>query len=192
LNLVTKRTFIAFFILMIFMIFFLPIADAHLGIAFGSGKGTKDITPYRLAVSWDFGPVWPKQSLWAFNFIWENSVGVWDGPSRPELSPDRPTHLTAFTTGPMFRWQRQQPFPSTCIIPYAELGVGLSWLSKTEIEGRMVSLHFQFEDKGGVGLRFGRHQQFDIGVRAYHYSNCSIKRPNSGVNMGMVNLGLWF
>lgn len=163
---------------------------AHMGIAFGSGQGIHNIVPYRFAVWWDFGPIWRAQETWGLNAFWESSFAVWDGPKRPDLAPDRVTDLNATTTGPMLRWQRQTPLFNS-IIPYSELGVGLSWLSKTEIEGRILSLHFQFEDKFGLGMRFGKKQQFDLAVRAYHYSNASIKRPNSGVNLAMINFGVW-
>jgi lipid A 3-O-deacylase len=175
------------------LIFLLAIkANASLGVAFGSGQGIEDIKPYRLAVSWDFGPVWREDELWGLNVLLESSFAIWNGPTRPTLTPDRATGLTAFTTGPMLRWQRQQAFAGTHIIPYTELGVGLSWLSETEIQGRILSLHFQFEDKFGLGLRFGKKQQYDLALRAYHYSNCSIKRPNSGVNLAMASFGVWF
>lgn len=172
--------------------FWHSLSYGNVGIAFSSGQGVYNIVPYRLAVSWDFGAILRKDDLWGLNATWENSFAVWDGPKRPDLAPNRVTDLNAATTGPMLRWQRRSPFVSTQITPYAELGVGLSWLSKTEIEGRMLSLHFQFEDKGGLGMRFGKKQQYDMSVRAYHYSNASIKRPNSGVNLAMMSFGVWF
>ncbi|MCS5710120.1 acyloxyacyl hydrolase [Candidatus Berkiella aquae] len=166
-------------------------AMANLGIAFSSGQGIHDITPYRLALSWDFGPVWREDDLWGLNVAWENSFAIWSGPTRPELAPGRATDLNATTTGPMLRWQRRSPLTGMQVIPYTELGVGLSWLSETEIQGRVLSLHFQFEDKFGLGMRFGKKQQYDMAIRAYHYSNASIKRPNSGVNLAMASFGVW-
>lgn len=166
--------------------------QARLGIAFGSGQGIEDIKPYRFALSWDFGAIWRQEELWGLNAVWESSFAYWNGPRRANLSPERATDLNAATTGPMLRWQRQHPMQGSRIVPYAELGVGLSWLSETEIQGRILSLHFQFEDKFGIGARFGKKQQYDFAVRAYHYSNCSIKRPNSGVNLAMASFGLWF
>ena len=167
-------------------------AYADIGIAFSSGQGIHSIIPYRLSLSWEHGPIWGDEALWGLNLIWENSFAFWDGPSRPDLAPGRATHLNAATTGPMFRWQRRQALGNSHILPYTELGIGLSWLSETEIEGRVLSLHFQFEDKFGIGARMGNSQQYDFAIRAYHYSNASIKRPNSGVNLAMVSFGFWF
>ena len=169
------------------------LSQAQFGLALSSGQGILDIVPYRFAVSWDFGSVWQQESLWGLNVLWESSAAVWNSPSRTDLSPERATDLNAYTTGPMLRWQRQNPLAGTGIraTPYAELGVGLSWLTQTEIQGRVLSLHFQFEDKIGLGMRFGKKQQYDLALRAYHYSNASIKRPNSGVNLAMMSFGVW-
>ena len=170
----------------------LTSAWANMGVNFSSGQGVLDIKPYRLALAWDFGPVWHKESLWGMHLVWESSFAWWEGPPRPGLAADRARALKAATTGPLLRWQRQNPFAFSRIAPYAEIGVGLSWLSQTEIQGRILSLHFQFEDKAGIGMRFGKKQQYDVSLRAYHYSNASIKRPNSGVNLAMMSFGIWF
>lgn len=166
--------------------------NANFGVAFSSGQGVHEITPYRIALAWDFGPVWHEEKSWGLNTVLESSYAIWNSPPRQYLGPDRPLTLTAMTLGPVLRWQKQHPYSHLKASPYVELGVGLSWLSEKQIQGRMLSLHFQFEDKGGIGVRFGNKQQYDLALRAYHYSNASIKRPNSGVNLAMVSFGVWF
>jgi lipid A 3-O-deacylase len=166
-------------------------AQAHFGFAVASGQGIQAIKPYRLALNWDPGPLWRPQGQWGLHAIWESSIGFWNGPRLASLSAHQPSNLSAYTTGPQFRWQRQKPYANGAM-PYIELGAGLSWLSETQIQGRILSLHFQFEDKFGLGFRFGPKQQYDFALRAYHYSNCSIKRPNSGVNLAMASFGIWF
>jgi lipid A 3-O-deacylase len=174
------------------LLVFAQCANANFGVAVSSGQGIMGITPVRLAVSWDFGPIWREDELWGMNIFLETSAAMWNGPSRAELSSERAKDLQLVTSGPVLRWQRWEPLSSSRIIPYAELGIGLSWLSETEIQGRVLSLHFQFEDKAGVGIRFGKNSQYDLALRAYHYSNASIQRPNSGVNLFMASLGVWF
>lgn len=166
--------------------------QAEPGIALSSGQGIHSITPYRFAFSWDFGSLWEPQIGWALRGVWETSIGIWDGPERSNLTANRPCNLALTTTGPMLKWQKRHPWSRTSIVPYSEIGVGLSWLSEKEIQGRILSLHFQFEDKAGIGFRFGQNQQYDLSLRAYHYSNASLKRPNSGVNLAMVSFGVWF
>lgn len=165
-------------------------AQANLGVAFSSGEGILDITPYRLAVSWDFGAVWRKEATWGLNAIWETSFAYWDG-AKGNITDSYNSRMQVATTGPVLRWQRQAPYMPFHITPYLEVGVGASWFSNTEIRGRRLSLHFQFEDNIGIGARFGRNQQYDMTLRGYHYSNASIKRPNSGVNLVMFSIGYW-
>lgn len=176
--------------LMLMMLFCSSSLSAKFGLSFSSGEGVMDISPYRVGVSWNFGNIWRKDYDWGLHAIWESSAGYWAG--RNDYSMDTPRELQVMTSGPLFRWQRQTPLFPVQIAPYVELGVGASWLSEKEIGGRKLSLHFQFEDKFGVGLLFGKQQQYDISLRAVHYSNASIKRPNSGVNLWMLNVGMWF
>lgn len=164
------------------------VSYANIGISVASGDGVQDITPYRAAISWDFGPIWRENCDWGLVAIWETSAAFWHGSHGPNDGNDK---LKLMTTGPVFRWHQLKP-SKIGILPYLEAGVGLSWLSQREIGGRKLSLHFQFEDNFGVGFRFGRNNEFDITYRIFHYSNASIKRPNSGVNIQMLNLGIWF
>lgn len=169
-------------------------AFANLGIAISSGEGVRDITPYRIALNWDFGRVWRKHCEWGLDAHWENSFAHWErGQVEPTaLGDDANQELRAITTGPVLRWSHKNLLESISIAPYVEVGIGLSWLSQRTIGGRRLSLHFQFEDNIGVGFRFGKRKQFDLTLRGYHYSNASIKRPNSGVNLAMLSFGVWF
>lgn len=175
---------------LIFTQIFSGAVFANLGLSFGSGEGILDISPYRMGVSWDFGPIWREDHDWGLHAIWESSAGYWAG--RNDYRNGTPSSLNVVTSGPMFRWQMQSELLPFRALPYLELGVAASWLSETEIGGRRLSLHFQFEDKVGAGVRFGRKHQYDLSVRGVHYSNASIKRPNSGVNLLMFTAGMWF
>lgn len=161
---------------------------SNFGISVASGDGVQDITPYRAAISWDFGPIWRKDCSWGLVALWETSAAFWHGSHGPNGGNDK---LHLFTTGPVLRWHQLKP-SKFHILPYIEAGVGASWLSRHEIGGRKLSLHFQFEDNVGVGFRFGKNYEFDITYRLFHYSNASLKRPNSGVNIQMLNFGIWF
>jgi lipid A 3-O-deacylase len=163
-------------------------AQAHIGIHFASGKGVHQIEPYRASISWDYGPWLCKTCTWGLVPLFESSAGFWR--KNQTATCDR-HHLKNITVGPMFKWIRLEK-NTLGLMPYAEIGIALSWFSQHEMAGRRLSTNFQFEDKIGVGARFGQHGQFDLGLRGYHYSNGSIKRPNSGVNLVMLQLGLWF
>lgn len=163
-------------------------ANANIGISVASGDGVQDITPYRAAISVDFGPLLCKSCDWGLVGIWESSGAFWHGSEGPDHGNDK---LKLITSGPVFRWHKLRP-TSYGILPYVEAGVGLSWLSQREIGGRKLSLHFQFEDNIGLGFRFGKNNEYDLTYRLFHYSNASLKRPNSGINIQMLNIGVWF
>lgn len=161
--------------------------DDSWGVALSTGHGTRHVRPYRLSLSRTYGPIWLENTSWPLHFTWESSAAHWRAERVPDS--DGPYTLNLVTTGPMFRFQKATPFLG--MLPYIEGGVGASWLSEKEISGRRLSLHFQFEDKIGVGVRFGPAKAVDIGFRLCHYSNASLKTPNSGMNMYMVSFGVW-
>lgn len=182
------RTSMPMGLLFLFLVGTTPV-HAKIGLAFSSGDGINDITPYRFAVAYDIGPVWGEGRSWHLDVLWETSFALWHGQPGPDLR-DSNEKLNAITTGPLIRFQRSDPWVLG-IVPYIEAGLGVSWLSKREIGGRKLSLHFQFEDNIGVGFRFGPNLRYDITYRLFHYSNASLKRPNSGVNIQMLSLGMW-
>lgn len=164
-------------------------AQARWGVNIASGIAANDIHPYRVAAVWSFNAIDTiTASNWRILPLWETSLGYWDG--KVDIKKGGNDQIIAVTTGPLFRWQHE---PNNRNMPscYLEIGIAVSWLSNTDIAGRKLSTHFQFEDKGGVGLRFGQNQQYDIGLRVIHYSNASIKRPNNGVNMLLLSMEYW-
>lgn len=165
-----------------------PAANANFGLHLGAGKGTQSINAYRGGISWDFGPIWCEKCTWGLVGIWESSFAFWNGNPGPNDGYDK---LYLFGTSPVLRWHllKGNKFK---ILPYFEGGIGFSWLSRHTIGGRRLSTHFQFEDKVGLGMRFGDNYQFDATLRLVHHSNASIKRPNSGINLCMFQLALWF
>lgn len=171
-----------------------PVASAvfknnKFSFAVSSGDGISDITPYRIAGLYDFGPVLCKSCMFQGHLLGEVSAAFWHGNQGDFVHSNE--KLTLVTTGPLLRWQLVRTGFAN-IRPFFEMGIGLSWLSKREIGGRRISTHFQFEDRIGLGLRFGKGQPYELNYRLFHYSNASIKRPNSGVNIQMLTFAYWF
>lgn len=184
-----KNIWFAFLFLVLFLLSYFPVSEARWGLNASSGWAASGIHPYRLAGVWSFRAINDfSPSRWRIIPLWESSLGYWDG--EVDNRKGGASHILALTTGPMFRFQYKLDAKEK-YVGYLELGIGASWLSDTTISGRQLSTHFQFEDKLGLGLRFGEQQQYDIGLRATHYSNGSIKRPNNGVNMLLLNVGYW-
>lgn len=162
--------------------------DTTWGMAMSTGHGTAGTNAYRLSLSKTYGPTWFEDKTWSIHFIWENSIGRWRAPLRAGVTG--PRTLAFGTTGPMFRIQKMEPVMG--LVPYIEGGVAASLLTEKRIGNRQLALHFQFEDKAGIGIRFGKEQRLDATFRLYHYSNASLNSPNSGMNLYMVSLGYWF
>lgn len=183
------KIWFTFLIVILFFGAHIPISEARWGFNVASGWAASGIHPYRVAGLWSFRATNSFTAThWYVIPIWETSLGYWDG--EVDARKNGEDHIVAVTSGPMFRWQ-YQPSSKTQHAYYLEFGIAASWLSGTIISDRRLSTHFQFEDKLGLGLRFGGQQQYDIGLRATHYSNGSIKRPNNGVNMVLLSVGYW-
>lgn len=73
--------------------------------------------------------------------------------------------------------------------PFIEFGTGVSYFSRRNVGLRKSATHFQFEDRVGAGVRFGKH---DLTLRYMHYSNANIEKPNDGIDMVMVSYGYKF
>lgn len=184
-------------IVLLITLFFILSAQAHeqsnkidkdmWGFALSSGHGTEGTNAYRFAFTVPYGPTWFTSSKWPVHFNWENSLGYWRAPLNSNITG--PQSLVFLTTGPMFRVAKA--LPKWGLTPFVEAGVSGSLLSEKQIGNRRLSLHFQFEDKLGAGVRFGQSQQIEFAFRLYHYSNASLNAPNSGLNLYMISFGFW-
>jgi lipid A 3-O-deacylase len=151
---------------------------ANIGVTASVGQNIHSVTTYRLGWLNDgLGDSPPPR----WQTLWESSIAFWHG-THPKS--DR---LLVLATSPLLRWQ----YTGLCHIAYIEAGIGVAWLSRHQIMTRQLSLHFQFEDRVGLGIRLGKRYQYDLSYRYFHYSNGSLKRPNNGINLHLLNLGIW-
>jgi lipid A 3-O-deacylase len=186
-NRIQKYKQIRYLILIVSIIGYMP-AIAEEGISIGSGYGAAHIVPVRLGLQKDFGKQWAADSQWPIGGYWEASFYTMNGQRGPNLNSHK--QLEAVALAGAFRFQRAEKIVIGW--PYLELGLGLSWLSRKEIGGRNLGIHFQFEDRIGVGVRFGDKQQYDVSYRAIHFSNAYIGPSNHGINLHLLVLGYWF
>lgn len=161
---------------------------ASQGISVASGFGVAHIVPIRIGFQKEFEKQWNTESDWPIGGYWEGSVYSMNG--HKGRNPNSHKRLEALALAGVFRMQRRERFSFGW--PYVDLGVGLSWLTRKEIGGRDLGIHFQFEDRIGIGFRFGQDKQYDIGYRAIHFSNAYIGPSNHGINLHVIVLGYWF
>ena len=160
------------------------------GVSLSSGVGVCRITPLRVGLQKDFVQHWcrAEDDKWPITGYWELSFYHLRGKVGHKLGSH--DQLNAVTFAPVFRLQHLDNDQG--IVPYLELGIGLSWFSRKEIKGRELGLNFQFEDRCSIGVRFGNHQQYDIAYRVVHFSNAYIGPCNHGLNIHFITLGYWF
>jgi len=89
------------------------------------------------------------------------------------------SHLWDVSATPVLTLQPAQP---QGWFPYLDVGLGVHFISETRINAtKQFSTVFQFGEFFGVGVRFGKHAQYDLGFRAQHVSNGDIGEPNNGL-----------
>ena len=148
-------------------------------ISVGVGDASGDIDAYRIGFQRDFKKRWWRDRPWGLSGYWEASANYWvDNDS-----------ISALAFSPVFTLSLKR---SSSVTPYFEAGIGVALISNSEIERRNLSTAFQFEDRIGVGLRFGGQQKHDINFRFLHYSNADIKMPNDGLDIFMLSYGYAF
>ncbi len=161
---------------------------AEVGISGAVGMGAAHIHPVRFGIQKKFDRQWRTDSAWPIGGYWEGSVYAMR--SQKALLSRGPKQIQSTALAGVFRFERaEKMLPGW---PYIELGIGLAWLSQKEIAGRRLGLHLQFEDRVGIGFRFGKDREFDIGYKAIHFSNAYLGPINHGINLHLLMLGYWF
>lgn len=165
----------------------LPIEKEY-GVSIASGYGVSRLVPIRLGLQQSFGQQWHRRALWPIGGYWEASFYQMKGRKGPKCNSHRRMSAAAFAA--VFRFEDPEPF--LCVCPYLDIGVGLSYVGKKEIGGRELGIHFQFEDRLGLGFRFGDQKQYDLSYRATHFSNAYLSTKNDSFNLHLIVLGYWF
>lgn len=77
---------------------------------------------------------------------------------------------------PIFRYN----FNERDWLSYVETSVGISFFSRSELNERQFSTHFQFANMLAIGGYITNDASWNLQLQ--HYSNNSIKLPNNGIN----------
>lgn len=151
------------------------------GLSVEAGNGDATNTA-RVGAIWNFDQKWFTDGDWQVAGFWEAMAGNWRGHS----SFGSNQTITDVGVTPVFRFEQKNP---GAFAPYLEGAIGFHLISPTFINAqRRFGSSFQFGDHVGAGVRFGEHQQFDLGYRFQHLSNGGIKKPNQGINLNEVHL----
>jgi lipid A 3-O-deacylase len=132
---------------------------------------------FDLGLVWD--PHWTFWHIGGWNFaaVGEAHAVYWD------VGTSARKTIGEFGVSPVLRFEKS----SGALRPYVEAGVGVRLLTHDRLSDTYtMSTAFQFADMLGVGVKFGNHQQYQVGYRFQHLSNASIKRPNPGIDFHQI------
>ncbi len=150
-------------------------ASAAQGVAVDILDGEGDLLGLRLA----YRPLYTKidQFEWLgdLDLYWEMSVNFW------EYGKDNhhDTNL-AIALSPVFSKQFATLYNRYPI--KWEFGIGVSLVDDTRFAGKDIGSHYQFEDRLGVLMEFGQHNEQSVAVRYMHYSNGGLNDHNPGMD----------
>ncbi|TWI54910.1 lipid A 3-O-deacylase [Pseudomonas duriflava] len=130
--------------------------------------GQGDMT-YRLGAGFDWGTQWWESSTGRLTGYWDAGYTYWEGANGYSSGK----HSISFA--PVFVYE----FGQGSVTPFIEAGIGVSLFSGTRVGEQNLGSAFNFEDRIGVGIKFRETQR--VGIRAIHYSNADIKKPNDGI-----------
>jgi lipid A 3-O-deacylase len=149
-------------------------------ISIEAGGGAK-VQMVRAGMEWDLDKRWFKSEERHLGMFLDLNLAQWRGNAYRNV-PGVHQNLTVIGFTPTFRYQRNEKKGL-----FAEFGLGYHLLSHLyNNDDNRLSTAFQFGDHLGVGYIFDNG--WEATVKAQHYSNGSIKQPNSGVNFVVVKL----
>lgn len=139
------------------------------------GRTEKSTSTVRIGLQKNFQSRWFQSDVGALTGYWDGGYTYWEG--------DKESNNHSLSVSPVFVYE----FNGERVKPYVEAGIGVAAFRHTRIENRNLSTSLQFEDRLGVGLRL-RNQT--LGLRAVHYSNAGLKKPNDGIEMYSLHYSL--
>ena len=148
----------------------------------GTAGSTRGFTT---GLTWDWSREW---DLWGGRVggYWELSVSRWSYPTRDGR---RDAWLGQFGVTPTFRYRLAEGTSPW----FVEAGVGASATTTLyETQRKRFSSSFNFATRIGVGRNFGESGQHELSLRAEHFSNAGIKRPNPGEDFAQLRYSYRF
>lgn len=146
------------------------------------GAGDQHTTAYVAGISWDlpWHYVFRMGSLGAYV---EAAFGRWHTDERRGLSTNTwPTQISAVPNLRLYVGHSSAWF--------LEIGAGPSYIVPLFKTGqKRFSSEFNFDDHAAIGRRFGH---LEASLRAEHFSNAGISRPNPGENFGELRIAYRF
>jgi lipid A 3-O-deacylase len=149
-----------------------------------AGSGEDNLSAASVGVLWPWA--WKKQ---AFGGQWSANTEVFLSTWRAERAGGGKRSYLQAGIVPLFRWtpdQGRSPW-------FAEIGIGLSLLDRDFVTPtKTFGTTWNFSDNLAVGRSFGDKGQHEISLRWQHTSKGGVKKPNPGLDIGLVRYSLKF
>ena len=103
--------------------------------------------------------------------------------SKAKDNPNFSNSITVLSPAVVARWY---PITGKVVIPFIEAGIGPSYMSNNNFEGRKLGKRFAFQDLASVGIKTTsafRKDEFLLGLYVIHYSNAGIEKNNRGITL---------
>lgn len=118
---------------------------------------------------------------WGLYGHWEAGIETWSSSNRNSAAADG----YIFRLAPVMEYVYKTPD----VQPYAELSIGINYLSNSTIENTNKSSQFHFVEYIGTGIKV---RSFKIGYRFMHISNAGISLPNPASDVHKINISYQF
>ena len=142
------------------------------GVRIAGGTGDHSSDGYEIALLGDIDKTWFDGRVRA---QWQLSFSDWDFDEGPN------DDMQIISLAPVFIydfWDRPNGFQ-----PYIDYSIGFAYVSETKIDENDLGMHFQFDNRVGLGVRFGRDQRHDLSVSYRHISNAGLDSDNDGYDV---------
>ena len=165
-----------------------------------AGTGQASLTTTRLSFQRRWSTTWWEEGKWFLGGYTDYAVGHWWNDE--ELNTERfdreeqANEVTVVSFSPVYRLERHEPLWGSTY-PYIDFGIGVAWLSESNIENshelsRDLGGDFQFEDRFGIGGRFGKDKRKEFGYTLIHYSNAGYDDVNTGITLHFLRYAFSF
>lgn len=149
-------------------------------VSFEGGVGDR-VQMARVGVQWNWDQKWLQSNGSHVGGYWDLTLAEWRQARYQNVSGST-RYLTNIGFMPVFRWQKDSRKGL-----YLEGGVGVNLFSELyNNNDRKFSTAFQFSEHVGVGYVFDN--KWDVSLKAQHFSNASIKKPNPGENFVVLGV----
>ncbi|MFC3121516.1 acyloxyacyl hydrolase [Agaribacter flavus] len=147
--------------------------------------GSDDITGLRLAYrphvfEWKDAPFFDKLDIY-----WEVSVNFWEYGESNQHETNYVIALSPVIGKTFYHVKGKYPLRW-------EFGIGVSLVENTQFAGKDIGSHYQFEDRLGLALDFGKLNKQSIALRYMHYSNGGLNSKNPGVDFVNISYAYSF